>query len=163
MRGIRVFCPYTTLHPRTRSALVEHAPDAEVMDLGTSHDAYYNALSELWRGGKTFLVVEHDIEIHEGVLPQLRECDEPWCLFPYRGPEDVMLTSSLGCTLFSAELLARHPQVMAELPVRDWRRLDCELSPRLMQLGYEPHVHEPMVLHHHVRENGRCDCREEHG
>jgi hypothetical protein len=75
---------------------------------------------------------------------------------------DTLLSGSLGCTRFRAELTSQVPGFMSDLPTRDWRRLDCEITPRLNQLGFVQHVHKPPVLHHHRRENGLCDCKGEH-
>lgn len=140
-------------------ALRRHAPGAEVIHLGLAHDAYYRLLTELWEAGEGFLIVEHDVEIHAGVIPGMERCENDWCLHGYFGAglPPQLLTGSLGCTRFSAGLLARHPAFMAGLPVRDWRRLDCEIHPRLVALGEKPCVHEPPVDHHHVYA-GVCAC-----
>lgn len=134
------------------------------MDLGPGHDAYYRLLCRLWVAAESFLVVEHDVEIHAGVIPGLEACGCDWGLYPYpgAGQPPQLLTSSLGCTRFSAGLLARHPQFMAALPVRDWRRLDCEIHPRLVALGEKPCVHEPPVDHHHAYHSQGCACGRGH-
>lgn len=158
---MRVVVPYTSIHPLAKAALVRHAPDAVAYDMASAHDAYYRLLTGLWGGGKSFLVVEHDVEIHADVIPQLEACGEGWCLFPYSAPNGGLFSQSLGCTRFGSQLLRAEPEFMVELPVRDWRRLDCEMYPRLTARGHAPHVHFPPCRHHHVRD-GVCDCGEEH-
>jgi hypothetical protein len=158
---VRVVCPYTSLHPLAEQALADYAPLADCLELHEADD-YYKLLCELWAAGEAFLVVEHDIEIHEGVLPALETCPEPWCLYGYGGPTpEHLFIGSLGCTRFSAALLTAVPALMTALPVRHWQRLDCEILPALRTAGFEPHVHEPPVLHHHVY-NDCCACGKEH-
>ena len=158
---MRVVCCYVEgkLHPLTLAALQKYAPDADLVDLGLAWDAYYLFLAQLWEEGEGFLIVEEDIELHADVIPQLEACPEPWCLFGFPGAGGALLRGSLGCTRFSTELLVAHPDLMAKLPVRDWKRLDSEILPALTKLGYTQHIHEPPVPHHHYRPERRlCDC-----
>jgi hypothetical protein len=176
---VRVVCPYVLagepgvergLHPLCEQALARFAPDAEMHYLGTRPDAYRELLEECWAQGESFLLVEHDIEIHERVVSELQACQEPWCAFPYAigAPGGDLIDSSLGATRFSAALLEALPGLIGSLPVRDWRRLDCEIAPRLRSAGFAPHVHSPPVSHHHVypapgRPDGEwCACGTEH-
>lgn len=168
---MRVVCPFT---PGKRSlltvgALARFAPDALYVNVAANPSAYWELLAELWRDGENFVIVEHDVEIHEGVIAGFKACREPWCLYPYFGPTlfDVM-TRSLGCTRFSSRLIETRPDLMDQvgghtdnLAQKDWRRLDTLVCHYLGLAGHEPHVHEPPVLHHHVYD-GRCACGTEH-
>lgn len=152
--------------PIARGALDRYAPDAEVYLLGNQPDAYYNLFAQLWDDGDGWLNVEQDIEIHASVVPETAACPEPWCVWPYNGPGrdsdvgDRHLYGSLGCTRFSAELIAAHPRFIAELQGRRWQGLDSFILPGLLGLGYKQHIHWPAVLHHHVRsDTKKCDCR----
>ena len=150
-----------------RDALERYAPDAEVYCLGTAPDAYYRLYAQLWDDGDGWLNVEQDIELHSSVLPDTEACPEPWCVWPYQGPGrddgDRYLFGSLGCTRFSAELIAAHPQFIAQLQGRNWQGLDSYILPGLLGLGYKQHIHWPAVLHHHFRPDlGKCDCRQVH-
>jgi hypothetical protein len=134
--------------------------------VGTRHDAYRELLEEVWRDGESFLVVEHDIEIRGGLPEEMDACPEPLCAAPYVVGSDPngFVETSLGCTRFSAELIAAVPTAISGLPIRDWRRIDCELSPRLRTAGYVPHAHLPAVKHHHAYPapgGKRCACGEE--
>lgn len=174
-----VVCPYTKLDGRTRVALTGRAARLAFVHVGGSPSAYADLLVELWARGEAFVLVEHDIEIHDGVLPELAACPEPWCLFPYArllpgpkvrwdgrgwGPGVALLSNNLGCTRWSAELMAALPDLMTEvrntarpgLPAGHWSRLD-DVSAQLLSLaGYEPHVHHPEVLHHHWLDRWNC-------
>lgn len=170
---MRVVCPYVTagptiergLHPLCEAALARYAPDADLIDLGNRSDAYHGLLAELWGSGESFAIVEQDIEIHETVIPELGTCHEPWCVFAYNiGWPAAPVGSALGCVRFSARLLAEIPNAMAGLPVRGWQQLDWALAARLREAGHEPHVHEPLVAHHHryVSPGGtHCACGED--
>lgn len=173
---MRIVFPYTSPHPLASAALERWAPcaervqiDAAQRDTNNHPNGYYLLLAALWAAGETFALIEHDNEIHDSVVLQFTACQEQWCLFPYGGPgyrpeDDTdrgLLKCSLGCTRFRQELLQETKSLITDLPVRDWRRLDCEIYPRLLQLGYKPHLHEPVVAHHHVY-NGRCACGGSH-
>ena len=173
--ALKVVVPYVNLHPLALKGLQEHAPDADLVDLGPGSDRYYLYLCGLWREGESFLIVEQDIEIHGDVLPQLEQCPEPWCIFPYPGPRPArgwsqnpdndpnahLLYRSLGCTRFSSELMGKFPGFMNGLPCHDWRRLDAVIHPRLEAQRFKAHIHWPQVLQHHVWEN-KCCCEQEH-
>lgn len=172
---MRIVCPYVSgnepgvergLHPRCEQALARYAPEAEMFYLGNRPDAYHDLLVELWAADEAFLLVEHDIEIHERVVPEMEACSEPWCTWPYGiGWPPRPVDSALGCTRFSADLITAVPDLMSSLPVRDWRRQDCEINPRLRREGFAPHVHVPEVKHHHAYPapgGTRCACGEDH-
>lgn len=176
---MRVVCPWTQLHERTRASLALYAPQAEMVELGTDLDCYWELLAQLWEVGEAFCVVEHDIEVGPETLQEFAVCPEWWCVAPYNGArslvpphERTLLRRSLGCARFDAELLATHPGIMQQVgqiddaypPIvrRDYRRLDARLSSVLEGLEFEAHQHAP-VLHHHVYEDGQCACEGHHG
>ena len=149
-------------------ALEKYAPHADLVELGENHESYFRFLSDMWAIGETFLNIEQDIEIHEEVVPQLESCPEPWCAFGYFYGYPIkdtgqigILYKALGCTKFSAELMQAVPDLMTDLPVKHWRRIDSEMLPSLVKLGYEVHVHKPPVSQHHVY-GTRCSCLREH-
>jgi hypothetical protein len=159
--------PWVDLHPKTRVSVALYAPTAELIELSRADDAYYKVLAGLWEAGEGFLVIEQDIEVHAEVVPYLEACGERWCVYPYPGPAgaygDPLTYYSLGCTKFSAELLAEAPSLMADLESHDWRRLDALMLPLLREAAGQPHWHSPPVNHHHVRPwvlQRRCDCGE---
>ena len=176
--------PYTRVHPRTRAALARcsrHTVYRQLAgDLG-----YVELLSRLWAACEALVIVEHDIEIHEQVLPGFEECPEPWCTFPFGrllpgphsrwdgagwGPGIPLLEASLGCVRWSAALMEAEPDLMTEVaafsvdgkPPGHWQSLDCAIAVILRQRGYAVHVHHPEVLHHHYLERWeRCSCGDE--
>lgn len=150
-----------------RNAVTKHAPNVEMVDLGERHDAYYTLLRQLWEDGEAFLIVEQDVEIHADVIPDLEACAGEWCGYLYGAPgnkpdEPLFMEAALGCTRFSSSLLERFPSFMAELPVRDWRRLDCEIKPRLLTLEVAWCAHTPAVAHHHEYPSVGCACGRSH-
>jgi hypothetical protein len=171
---LRVVCPFVTIHPATEAALIAHAPQVERISVAHSDLAYCELLTRLWAEGESFLIVEHDIEIHAAVVPDAVACPEPWCVWPFPGPgfwdtagNDPLLYESLGCTRFSAALMAAEPDALtvagamnAGLRAGDWRRMDVSILPTLRARGYEPHTHWPAVVHHH-RYSAGCSCGEE--
>lgn len=165
--GCRVVVPYVNLHPLVMGALYRLAPEADLISLGTGEKRYHELLAMLWREGRSFLLIEQDIEIHDSVLPEMETCPEPWCLFPFLGAisegpiENFLLKLSLGCTRFRSDLMRSHPSFFDDFSNRQWNLLDVQVYRRLEGLGYTPHLHWPHVSHHHVY-NGRCSCQREH-
>jgi hypothetical protein len=102
---MRVLCAYTDLNPATEAALRKYAPGTDFIDVSGDDYAYWAAICERWTGQDDLLVVEHDIEIHDQVIPQMQACAEPWCSFAYRlWRPDAWCHNALGCTRFSAAL-----------------------------------------------------------
>jgi hypothetical protein len=185
--SLPVLVPYTRLHPRTGAAL-ERYRDTTYVQLDPDDDRHYWAvLAEWWDRGEAFVIVEHDIEIHGGVLGEFEACPEPWCTFPYArllcgphsswsveawGPGIPLLDKSLGCTRFSAELVRAEWDLLDRLgewsiggsPPGHWKRLDDGSAVLLHERGYQVHVHHPEVTHHHwLGPQGwnACTCGEE--
>lgn len=152
---MRVLCAYTKLHPATKAALDTFAPETEFVDVSRSDSGYFDLLADVWRRQETFLNVEHDIEIHEGVVESAKGCKQPWCVWPYEGHSHEELTGALGCTKFGARLMRDLPSLMDEVgdiqdsvPRRYWGRVDARILVTLRAHGLrQPHLHES-VKHH---------------
>ena len=154
---LRIVCPYTYLHPLCEESLAGY--EVEYVEMFRLDD-YFNLLSRLWAEGQTFLVVEHDIEIHPDVVPQMEKCPAPWCAFPYNGGLGQVWDKALGCTKFHESLLRELPSFLDEVQGHDWRRLDVQIA-ELLEGRVSRHAHWPIVKHHHMHSEG-CDCGEEH-
>jgi hypothetical protein len=178
---LTVVCPYTNLHPLTRDSL-RLAPRAVCTRLGNGDRSYWEFLSRLWAKGESVVLVEHDIEVHSGVVPGFESCPEPWCVHPFSrllpGPHSTwdgdgwsagiaLLTKSLGCVRWSAELMAAEPDLMEAVatvqvggtPPGHWKTLDDAIARVLEARGYSAHVHSPEVRHHHFLERWNvCAC-----
>lgn len=127
--------------------------DTDYWDLLDSHWQH-------WSAGDPLIVVEQDVVPADGVVDDMAACPEPWCSSPYQLGTGVWLDEGLGCTKFSADLMARHPDLMARvgeidddgLPAKDWRRLDVRIARVLRGLGYAPHTHRRSKhLHDYTR------------
>lgn len=135
-----------------RPAVLDVLPKAELVDVSDSPSAYHELVCQLWRDGKAFLLVEHDVVVNPRALRQALYCHCGWGVSPYAGPGGKVLTTSLGCTRFSTRYISEHPTAAEDaarvendgLPRMDWRRLDVRLAD---QLDF-PHIHEP-VRHLH--------------
>lgn len=138
-----VLCCYTTLHPKTAASL---PPAAHLVDVSGDPYGYWHEIDARWSGESDLLVVEHDIELHAGVIPGVARCSSGWCTYPYRGRPDHgnIETMALGCTRFSAALQRRVP-----FPQRQqWWSLGGQIALTLVDgCGLAPCVHEPPVAH----------------
>src|SRR5215469_3613831 len=112
------------------------------------------------RGGDDLAVVEHDIEIHAGVLPAFASCPEPWCVFPYEVTgRGTWLDWGLGCTRFRLAAQRAVPVAAIEaqpgscpecsLPAVPgcWRHLDQKIFAAMTAAGIGRCVHWPAVTH----------------
>ena len=140
---------------------------AEWVDVSADGHAYWRTMCEWWERGESFLVVEHDVVCRPDVLEAVEACPEPWCTHPYtpicHWECQEAWANMLGCTRFSASLIAACPQAVSSIPVeqRLWNNL-CDsiagnkiggvdqptLRPHsLRAAGYSHHWHFPAVRH----------------
>jgi hypothetical protein len=145
--SLRVVCPFTQVQPETWDALERYAPNAEFVRMD-SDTSYYNLMATLWQGDGSLLVVEHDVVIHEHVIPEFSTCPQSWCSFPYSGGY-VLFDEGLGCARFSFSLLRRLPHLIADITDRHWSSLDSRIADSLRAAGHKVHVHGPPVGHAH--------------
>lgn len=172
---IRVIVPFTDVHPLADRALREVVPEAERVDVGGNNLAYSRLLAELWADGESFLIIEHDNEITAAALQEAISCDCPWGVNPYNGAgrsweHSALIDKGLGCTRFSAILLANVPDAAMKAnaindggsvcPPGHWKRLDARLYGVLRDAGYRQHLHS-RILHHHWYQYG-CACGKDH-
>lgn len=145
--------------PEARRLLTEHAPEAVPVWTGENPYSYWHAYDAEWNGnaGEDLVTIEQDIGIHGDVLPQFRDCPEPWCAFGYQVASYTCIYGN-GCSKYSRELRAEVrtdlilplvPDIgeCADCAAYCWRHLDSAVSAELMRRGYQPHVHTPDVRH----------------
>lgn len=114
---MRVIYPFTDKRTVASSeALFDFCPTAERFDVSGSDTAYAELLAALWADQETFLVVEHDIVIHEGLVAEYEACDEEWCSSPYTYFDIPVMVGGggLGCTKFSRSLMRRWPTAVTQ-------------------------------------------------
>lgn len=151
--SLAVICPARKPHPRTVALLNQFAPGAVIPYMNDS-EAYWRLLQGWWRGNRPFALVEHDVGIHRGVVPQFEKCLKPWCVFPYQGPIPAgesahsVIDRGFGCVRFSAALLGETRGLLDSLP-RHWASLADVVADALEDRGYQRHVHRPPVGHYH--------------
>lgn len=145
----------TGIQPQTLAAVKAECPNPRPELLFWPTD-YHDLIERLWGEGGTFVNVEADIVPWHGALRQLWLCQQDWCAFPY--PMGAAGEHwSLGCTKFSARLIARCPEALRLAGRIDddgvalrkhWIRLDTRLMRILTQAYREtPHIHGPAVGH----------------
>lgn len=151
----RVLCAFTDLHPKTVTALRTLAmPRCPVDVVCVAHNefGYRDAIADRWTGDEDLVLIEHDIEISDDVLPSFEGCDGPWCTFAYQHMTlDNWLDRGLGCVRFSAALQRAIPFgkcLASPAPVPgSWRHLDGQIAATLETAGHDRHVHESTVTH----------------
>lgn len=156
---MRIVCFYTDLHPATKAAL---PPGAELVWTGADDNHYWRELMARWNMGGDLMTIEHDIEIHDQVVPDFADCTSLWCTFPYvydpKAPEQLC-TRGLGCARFSAECQRQFPDIAqraADFAVANglppepvWDACDSYICRALVVAGVQECQHSPLVTHHH--------------
>jgi hypothetical protein len=123
--------------------------DVRAVDVGGDPYRYATELSELWAIGRTFAIVEHDIEITNEQLAQLFECDYPWCAHGYAYPDRAAPVYGLGAVKFAGPLLRFTGNVGRDLPRLRWGQIDDYLYRVLQRRGFAQHRHG--IVEHHRR------------
>ena len=153
---MKIVVPYTRLRDETVEALREHADghDIHFVDVSDHDEQLYELWRDLWAACEDVLVVEHDIRIHSGTLPEFAGCPKPWCSFGYTYAHFGVYHGT-GCVRIRGSLMAQHPRVIIEAgqhdgpkhPPRHWCSLDAYMQHELHRRGIEQHRHEPAVEH----------------
>jgi hypothetical protein len=146
---MKVICPHTALHPVTKGVLDSYNLGVRYVQLDAEY-AYGNLLRELWAERETVVIIEHDIVPNHGCVEELFGCSAIWCAFSYQwrnefGEVGVGLSHQLGCTKISAHLMNALPDLWNE-PCH-WSLCDQRLFFAAREIGREPHLHRPAVIH----------------
>ena len=134
---MRIVVPFTHIMPEVIAALDATGRVYELADVSDSDDAYWQVLSDLWRAGESFAIVEHDVVVHPTVFDGYDACPRVWCASPHRyvcGGDAGYY--GMGCVRFRAELLRDNPNVMYDVaqmanaghPPKHWCTLDAHLQ-----------------------------------
>lgn len=156
----RLVCPFVAgrLHPGTSVALMMSGREVTWARLPRADDAAYGRLfRDLWAGGHTFVICEHDVVPTDAQLADILGCGHGWCSFDY----DTDLYSPgpmFGLVRFGAEVMAEHPFMPDDALTlgnrRDheceWWRVDSQVCRSLTIRGVPWHRHTPAVHHAHA-------------
>lgn len=153
----------------TRDSLTEYAPDTQIMPVAEG-DVFgcWELYKSFWGNDDDLMVVEHDIILHEDVIPQFEACPQPWCLFPFRyRPDTDFLRSSTGCARYRREFREKvTPEMIEAVPgscnrcdgrTGCWAHMDGRIHHAGEEAGFTIHVHWPSVGHKTVMPG---ECRE---
>jgi hypothetical protein len=166
---------YAADWPEARDLVIKHAPMAEHVWTGSHPYEYWQATTFRW-GQDDLVTIEQDNGIHEDVIPQFRECTEPWCSFGYPIGTSLCYTGG-GCRKLSLEAQQAVPVHALTGRVRDigecpecaalcWRHMDTRIAAALEDAGFEVHKHTPDIRHlrmelalrHRDQEAGAAHC-----
>lgn len=143
---IKVVCPFTKLHPVTRSVLESYAGlDVRFWDVSHDDHAYGHLMRLLWLDRQPITIVEHDIVPWPGCIEELHACPAKWCANSYDWNGGIGVAHMLGCAKLSARLMVELPNVWDE-PCH-WSQCDQRLFFAAREVGIEPHLHRPPVIH----------------
>lgn len=132
-------------------ALLAEGVDHEVA-ICRGDTGYGELLAALWRSGRGFVLVEHDIAPWAGAIKQLMECERDWCMFRYM-KHGGQLMRGLGCAKFSSRLVRDYPDLASEWQDVSWQVLDGVVGGAVAQVlrAEDPRhplcTHEPPVAH----------------
>lgn len=110
--------------------------------------AYAKMLTDLWREGEGFLLLEHDVvPTSPEQLTEIRTCPKPWCAAPYISP--VMMLG-MGVTKLTDEALAASQDIPEVFHGMHWSTIDSKLIPAL-ESRFPLHGHFPPFDHQRQR------------
>jgi len=155
------------LRQETHRSLVKNVPIGclEMVNVSGDISTYWLEFRKRWTGKHDLVTVEQDNVLTPEMLPSFNMCDEPWCVYEYEGPvnmvsrgaSDRYLKTSLGCTRFSQRLQQEVP--WTEFSKKDyfsWYLIDYRIAVVLGKKGYSPHIHgEVEHLHDYASDPGR--------
>jgi hypothetical protein len=155
----RVLCCPVQPYPEAMHALMRYAPQADVVPLAEDDKfGYWREIRKRWTGERDLIIIEQDIEIADGVIESLQECDQDWCCYAYPiFRRQIRLRVGLGCTKISAaaqrlvgarEIAEGFELCAACKGAGCWWHLDGRITQLLKHRGLTPHVHGD-VIHHH--------------
>jgi hypothetical protein len=154
---MRVVCIYTKLDPATEFVLKWQIDkkQIEVEYAQIENDfSYFDIFQRHWDYAAGFITVEGDVLPWPGALEEIANCHHGCCNF--WGPsgwnrDRYALGYGLGCTKFSARLIASHPDMMEHFITKGlgkhWHHLDGQIFDYLQQHGEGIHFHSPPVTH----------------
>jgi hypothetical protein len=157
---VRIVVPFVdgmlcdeTVDALTRSTFTWEPVKLPMLD----DEAYGRAFRGWWSDGQAFCVVEHDNVPTFEQLAGLARCDELRCAVPYQYMGKV-ITTGLGCTRFSQELLREFPHAADramemgathQYPAK-WFQVDAGINNYLTIVGRAVHVHDGLCEHLHT-------------
>jgi hypothetical protein len=133
-----VYVPWTRLDPDCVAALGL----AAYVFVGDDRTQYWRLVRQLWDTGEPFIIVEHDVIVGPTTLTDLDTCPQPWCANAVHSVDvgtGQSWVATFGCVRFRPS--GAYP--LAD-PV-DWTELDMATERALLELGWEKHVHWPLL------------------
>lgn len=113
-------------------------------------DGYRQMMRQLWEAGETFINIEHDIIPWPGAIEELWGCPCEWGTYSYRYHGGIGIAHMLGLAKITDKLIKRLPDLWDE-PAH-WSQLDQKLFFAAREIGQEPHLHRPPVIHLNPKE-----------
>ncbi len=144
----RVVYVHTTPYPEAIAALAPYRPQMAHTPPGDPL-AYFGILTDLWRAGEPFTLVEQDIVVYPGAIEHMAVCEHDWCGTAYyiNGAYGI----AHGCTTYKAPIMDRLRNLPDRIPPdrRGWLTLDSHWFYALNAAGERPATHWPAVRHLH--------------
>ncbi|MES1975758.1 MAG: hypothetical protein V4472_25145 [Pseudomonadota bacterium] len=116
--------------------------------------AYSALLTDLWAKGADWSLLEQDVVPPYGWRAEFAACPWPWCVLEPKLRPGV---AWLGCVRFRSELMAEHPDAMAEAQAIcddgdvawTWRKADVRFARVMDYRHVAAHFHGPRCEHLH--------------
>jgi hypothetical protein len=140
-----IVVPYVDGMLRPRTARIEVAEFVRLP--ADDPQAYWRLLVRLYEHGSEFLIIEHDNWMSEGMIDEIMECPEPWCIRGYDRGGAIML--ALGVFRLRADVHRAYPDLLRREvpPIINFDQCDGWFYTRLQIAGYKPHRHFPDADH----------------
>jgi hypothetical protein len=145
---------------RAVSALVDQAPNAEMVHVSNTPASYCETIVQIWREGEPFILIEQAVIVGDGVIASLEACEWPWCSVAKADRQHIhdWRAAGLCCNKFDPRQMPKALTAIELLQVRHqhWMRLYQYLLPLIASTHglRRPdhhavhHVHHDVVIEH---------------
>ena len=144
---IRVLIPYSKAVPKLQLVVdclrIQHV-EPRLAKVGPG-DEYWMLLSDMWKAGIEFFIVEQDVFVWQGAIQQLHECEHAWCTLPTMC-HGRLIPTTFGCVKFGAKLMEQRPEFWGDIP-SPWFHLDAYFADKMGWPFIRPHLHDPPATH----------------
>jgi hypothetical protein len=123
---IRIYVPFTFIHPPTWEALAGRIVTPWLVDDGNGYLEYFRVR---WAAERDFINIEHDVVVQPGQLEQLDDCEAGWCVIP-----ELNGSPSMSLVRYRADFIRANKDIWTDQWVcpagqgKPWTWLDSHLQ-----------------------------------
>jgi hypothetical protein len=111
VRRLKIVVPFVQGHLADATKAWGESQRALFVDLTGDDEGYFKLITQLWREGDWFLIVEQDVVPDPQQFNDMCACPKEWCAGVHKSHYNAPDVWSMGLMKFSDQLLARHFEI----------------------------------------------------